>query len=99
MTIQKAQKLLTLNYFALSLKQLQKHKIDLIDAWRHSRAEYGMDTAVKEGFYCSVASESAAGFVPVDLWLTQNLFTRYNEVFAQEQKLLSESLKQRRNTK
>lgn len=76
----KAEALLKKNYKKMSLEQLQKYKVELMDAWRESRAEYGFSEAVKNGFYKILDSESVSGFVPADLWLTQNLDSKILEV-------------------
>lgn len=80
MTREKAESLLKKDYNKMNFEQLQKYKVQLLDAWRESRAEYGFAEAVKNGFYKILASESASGFVPMDLWLTQNLDARILEV-------------------
>lgn len=84
----KAEELLRKPIDRMSLEELQKHKVRLADAWRESRAEHGMEQAVKDGFYKVIASDSASGFVPADLWLTQNLSARLEEVIAKEAKML-----------
>lgn len=80
MTKQKAENLLKKNYKEMNLEQLQKYKVQLLDAWRESRAEYGFPEAVKNGFYKILDSEYASGFIPVDLWLTKNLDFKIAEV-------------------
>lgn len=79
MKIAKARELVSVQLESLSLEQLQRHRVRLIDALRESTAEYGFAKAVADGFYKQIASESAKGFVPADLWLAKNLETRFNE--------------------
>ncbi len=75
-----AEKLLTYDYNSMSLEELQKFRVKILDAWRESQAEYGEAQAVKDGYYAVIASESAGGYVPVNLWLTKNLNQRFLEV-------------------
>lgn len=51
MKIAQARKLLTEDIGRMTLEQLQRHRVKLTDAWRESRAEYGMGRAAKDGFY------------------------------------------------
>lgn len=92
MNIQTAKKLLLKDINYLPLEQLQEHKVKLLDAWRHSKADYGFKQAAEEGFYCSLESESASGYVPKDIWLTYNLSCRIDEVLLKEQQLLNKGL-------
>lgn len=88
MKYQKAKELLKENISQMTLEELQRHKIKLLDAWRESRAEYGYQQAVEDGYYKVISSESADGFSPKDLWLTTNLQNRYDEANEKENKLL-----------
>ncbi len=88
MNIQTARSLLSKNLDGMSLEQLQKQKVGLIDAWRASRAEHGFGQAVKDGFFKVLASDSASGFVPTDLWLEHNLAERLDEAYAKEAEML-----------
>lgn len=88
MKIKKARELLRVDITKLSLEQLQQHKVKLIDAWRESKATYGMAQAVADGFYKVVASESASGYSPVDIWLTHSLGQRIDEALSREMFLL-----------
>lgn len=89
MTRQAAENILRKDITSMSLEQLQKHKVRLIDAWRESRAFYGMEQACKTGFYCPVLDEYSSGFIPVNMFLTSNLSYRLNEV----ERLLAEKQK------
>lgn len=73
MKYQTAKRLTTLDISTMSLIQVQKHKVRLLDAWRESRAEYGFAQAVRDGFYRIVVDSGAQGFVPRDMWLTDRL--------------------------
>lgn len=72
----------------MGLEEIQAHKVRLIDAWRESRAEHGMEQAARDGFYKVIASESASGFSPANVWLTHNLIARFDEAVAREQEML-----------
>lgn len=85
-----ARNLLRKDIKAMTLEQVQRHRVRLIDAWRHSKAEYGFEVAVKEGFYLIVADPGASGFSPRDIWLTHQLLSRLEETEAYEQKLFYE---------
>ena len=89
MTRQTAENILCKDITSMSIEQLQKHKMRLLDAWRESRAFYGMEQAVKTGFYCPVLDDYASGFTPVNMFLTSNLSQRLDDV----DKLLEEKLK------
>jgi len=89
MNIQDARNLLTKPIEGMSLEQIQRHKVRLVDAWRESRAEHGFGQAVKDGFFKALASDSASGFVPTDLWLEHNLAERLDEAYAKEAEMLS----------
>lgn len=88
MNIQEARNLLTKPIEGMSLEQIQRHKVRLVDAWRESRGDLGFDQAVRDGFFKVLASESASGYVPADFWLTHNLGTRLDEVIAKEAEML-----------
>ena len=80
MKVQTARSLLSEDFTKFDLEKLQKFHVKLLDAWRESRADYGYLQAVNNGFYSIIASESAKGFSPVDIWLEHNLLTRLTEV-------------------
>lgn len=88
MKIAQARKLLTEDIGRMTLEQLQRHRVKLTDAWRESRAEYGMDRAAKDGFYRQTG-EDVTEYTPTDLWLTQNLSHRLDETIERELELLS----------
>lgn len=79
MTYTYAKELCRKNIDNMTLEQLQKHKVKLIDAWRESEAQYGFVQAVRDGFYQVIECEYASGFTPRDMFLTQNLDCRLNE--------------------
>ena len=87
MDLKKARELLRVDISKLSLEQLQQHKVKLIDAWRESKAAYGMAQAVARGFYKVIGSESASGYSPTDIWLTHSLNQRLDEVEMREREL------------
>ena len=88
MNIQAARNLLAKRIEDMSLEQIQRHKVRLVDAWRESRGDLGFDQAVRDGFFKALASESASGYVPADFWLTRNLGTNLDEVIAKEAEML-----------
>ena len=73
MTAQKAKALLAADMHDMTLDQLQAHKVKLLDAWRESKAEYGIPQAVKDGFYVQQISDQMNWYRPIDLWLIENL--------------------------
>ena len=87
MKIAQARRLVSENIEAMTLEQLQKYKVKVIDAWRESRADYGMAQAVRDGFYLQTG-ENASEYTPTDLWLTQNLAHRLDDIDRRERKLL-----------
>lgn len=89
MTYKQAENLLTKNIENMTIEQLQKHKIALLDAWRHSEGFFGMPEAVKNGFYLVLASESAKGYTPRDIWLTVKLKARYYETEKREMEVFN----------
>lgn len=88
MKIAQARKLLTEDIGRMTLEQLQRHRVKLTDAWRESRAVYGMGRAAKDGFYRQTG-EDVTEYTPTDLWLTQNLSHRLDETIERELELLS----------
>lgn len=90
MTYNKAKTLLTVDINALSLEQLQRHKVKLLDALRESCAEYGFEQAVLNGFYCVTCSESVSGYTPKDIYLSHNLQIVLEKTIKLEQKLFDE---------
>lgn len=89
MRYQTARNLTTLDISSMTLEQVQRHKVRLLDAWRESRAQYGFAQAVKDGFYRMVVDSAAQGFVPRDMWLTNRLNHCLNQASAREAYLLS----------
>lgn len=87
MKIAQARRLLTEDVDAMDLEQLQKHKVKVIDAWRESRADYGMAQAVRDGFYLPVG-QGDGDYIPKDVWLTWNLSHRIDEIDMRERELL-----------
>lgn len=88
MNIKTARNLLNKQVEGMSLEQIQKHKVRLVDAWRESQGDFGFSQAVRDGFYKVLESDSASGFVPTDFWFTHNLSIRLDEVIAKEAEML-----------
>ena len=88
MTIKTARALLRKPIENMTLEELQRHKVRLLDAWRESKASYGFERAVRDGFYKIVADPGASGYVPTDLWLTHQLNYRCDEIIAKEHEIL-----------
>lgn len=70
MKIKKAQSLLQLDHRTLSETELQKYKVQLLDAWRHAKGDYGYEN----DFFVHVPELKA--FVPKDCWLLKNIESR-----------------------
>jgi hypothetical protein len=69
----KAVELTRIDITALTLEQLQRHRVKLVSALYEARGDFGIVQAVKDGYMLPVASESASGFVPKYLYLNINL--------------------------
>lgn len=89
MKYQSARKLTTLDIDSMTLEQVQRHKVRLIDAWRESRAQYGFIQAVNDGFYITIVDSAAKGFVPRDMWLTDRINYCLKQAESREAYLLS----------
>ena len=89
MTATNAKALLGVDMKSLTLEQLQVYKVKLLDAWRESKAEYGIPQAVKNGFYVQQVSDQMNWYRPKDLWLTENLSHALDLAEKMEIKLLS----------
>lgn len=87
MKIEQARRLVAENIATMTLEQLQRYRVKVLDAWRESRADYGIAQAVRDGFYLQTG-ENAAEYTPTDLWLTQNLSARLDEIDRREMYLL-----------
>ena len=70
----------------MTIEQLQRYKVKVIDAWRESRAAYGIAQAVRDGFYLQTG-EDASEYTPKDLWLTQNLTRRLDAIDRREHEM------------
>ena len=70
----------------MTIEQLQQYKVKVIDAWRESRADYGIAQAVRDGFYLQTG-EDASEYTPKDLWLTQNLTCRLDAIDHREHEM------------
>lgn len=87
MKMEQARRLVSENIETMTLEQLQKHKVKVLDAWRESRGDYGMAQALRDGFYIQTG-ENASEHTPKDLWLTQNLVKRLDAIDTRERELL-----------
>lgn len=87
MKIAQARRLLAEDVETMTLERLQKYRVKVIDAWRESRADYGIGQAVRDGFYLQTG-ENASEYTPKDLWLTQNLVKRLDAIDLRERELL-----------
>ena len=87
MKIAQARRLLAEDVETMTLERLQKYRVKVIDAWRESRADYGIAQAVRDGFYLQTG-ENASEHTPKDLWLTQNLVKRLDAIDLRERELL-----------
>lgn len=86
----KAEELLRKPIDRMTLEEIQAHKVRLVDAWRESRAEHGMEQALRDGYYAVVIDSFVDPFpAPTNIWLTKNLESRLDEVYAREAELLA----------
>lgn len=60
------------NIDTMSLEQLQRHKVRLIDAWRDCTAYWGLPEAAMKGFY-KLVDEGINGFSPRNPYLQTNI--------------------------
>lgn len=90
MKVETAKKLSQVDIQALSLKELQRHIAKLVDAWRESKADYGFQQAVMDGYYVRFITESAFGYKPRYPWLTENLGRAIDEAVKRENELFNE---------
>ncbi len=86
MKIAQAKRLVSKNIEMMTIEQLQRYKVKVIDAWRESRADYGIAQAVRDGFYLQTG-EDASEYTPKDLWLTQNLTRRLDAIDRREHEM------------
>ena len=91
MTFATAKRLVSVDLSSLSLEELQRHRVRLIDAWRESKASYGMGQAVKNGFYIRVLCHQADGYAPKDIFLTSNLDFLIDRCYELEKQYLERS--------
>lgn len=91
MKIAQARKLIQEDIWSMSLERLQRYKVKVLDAWRESRADYGIEQAVADGFYIQTG-ENSSEYTPVDMWLTKNLSDRIDEVYRVEGALIENAL-------
>ena len=86
MKIAQAKRLVSEDIETMTIEQLQRYKVKVIDAWRESRAAYGIAQAVRDGFYLQTG-EDASEYTPKDLWLTQNLTRRLDAIDRREHEM------------
>jgi hypothetical protein len=84
--IAQAKRLVSEDIEMMTIEQLQRYKVKVIDAWRESRADYGIAQAVRDGFYLQTG-EDASEYTPKDLWLTQNLTRRLDAIDRREHEM------------
>lgn len=89
MKIAQAKRLVSEDIETMTIEQLQRYKVRVIDAWRESRADYGIAQAVRDGFY-QQTGEDASEHTPKDLWLTHNLSCRLDAIDLKEKELLQQ---------
>lgn len=86
MKIAQAKRLVSEDIETMTIEQFQRYKVKVIDAWRESRADYGIAQAVRDGFYLQTG-EDASEYTPKDLWLTQNLTRRLDAIDRREHEM------------
>lgn len=87
MKIAQAKRLVSEDIETMTIEQLQRYKVKVIDAWRESRADYGIAQAVRDGFYLQTG-EDASEYTPKDLWLTQNLTRMLDAIDRREHEMV-----------
>lgn len=80
MTLPQAQRLITTDIESMSLEDLQRFRVRLLDALRYSTGEYGEEESYKLGFLIPLVDEGGKGFIPKDKFLTTNLKYKLQEV-------------------
>lgn len=70
MTLKKAQALLQVDIKSLSVEDLQKYKVQLLDAWRMAKGDYGYDN----DFFVWIGELKS--YTPKDYWLLKNINDR-----------------------
>lgn len=78
-TLSKARKLLQEDISKMNYEKLQKYKVSLLDAWRYAKGDYGY----KNDFFYYLTEVNA--YIPVDMWLLQNINARLDEVEHKEE--------------
>ncbi|MGN0106242.1 MAG: hypothetical protein ACI4A5_00920 [Hominilimicola sp.] len=74
MNRKKAERLVTIDILKLPPEKLQAHKIQLLDAWRYAKGDYGADN----DFFVIVPELRSC--VPASLWLLKNIESRLDEL-------------------
>ena len=67
MTFKKAQNIVCTDFSNFPAEKLQKYKVNVIDAWRYARGDYGYNN----DFFVYIGEVKA--FVPRDKWLLKNI--------------------------
>lgn len=68
-----AERLLTVDIQKLSPDKLRTYKVQLLDAWRYAKGDYGMDN----DFFVHVPELRA--YVPANYWLLKNIENKLDE--------------------
>lgn len=89
MTRSQAEKIVLTDITSLSIEELQKHKVKTIDAWRSTKADYGLPQALKDGFLIEIQGERSISYAPKNKWLLQNLGAHLEQIYDREAYLLS----------
>lgn len=74
MKLIKAKALLQVDHTKLSPSALQNHKVQMLDAWRYAKGDYGH----QNDFFVSVPELRA--YVPADKWILRNIENKLNEL-------------------
>lgn len=91
MKYESAKRLVSVDINGLTLEGVQRHKVRLLDAWRESNGEYGVEQAYRNGFLVPVVDSSASGWAPRDIFLTENLRAAFDRAVQKEKELLQET--------
>lgn len=69
-----AEKLITIDFSTLPQHKQQAYKVQLLDAWRYARGDYGHDN----DFFIAVPELNA--YVPKNYWLLKNIESRLDQI-------------------
>lgn len=91
-TISKARRVALQNFKELTDNKLQKDIVILRDFDRYMNdTHYFKDILLEGGYFNGVASSSASGLVPVDMWLHTNIKYALDEALEEKQRRMGDN--------